>query len=175
MLMGGCSYPQVDTAQMPQQTGLADPGNAIQYAAWAFASPSRTRGDPISSARAVAALDYAAGAINTSAAWQYYSPLINDEMLQARYTMREVLGIPPTARSQEVENTMIGVSQAMASGDTQAALHLLSTPIFTLGSTQTLALLTNMPFIRPVNIATIQAEGMLNGTFCALGCGGYAR
>jgi hypothetical protein len=50
-----------------------------------------------------------------------------------------------------------------------------SAPIFTLRPTQTLALLTNMPFIRPVNIATIQAEGMLNGTFCALGCGGYAR
>ncbi|HSU07217.1 MAG TPA: hypothetical protein VLI93_16765 [Acetobacteraceae bacterium] len=176
LALGACApSPPVDTAQMPPISGLADPANAIQYSAWAFASPTRTQGDPISAARAVAAMDFAAGAINTTPSFQYASPIINDEMLQARQAVRRALGIAPNARSQVVVTSMIGVSLALAHGDRAAALTNLSAPIYTLGPEQTLALLTNMPFIHTANVATIEAEGSLNGTFCMLGCGGNSR
>ncbi len=141
-----------------------------RYSSWAFASPARIRNDPASAARAVAALDYAAGAINTNPRLQFMSPVINNEMLDARQAVRRVLGIPPTAPSQAVVNSMVGVSLALGSGDRTQALAALNTPIFTLGPERTLALLTNMPRVREANIATSQAEGAINGTFCALGC-----
>ena len=91
----------------------------------------------MSAARAVAAVDYAGGILNTSPAWQDVSPLSNEEMLQARLAVREVLGIPPTVPSQAVVNRMIGVSLALSNGDRAAALNYLSAPFFTLGPQQT--------------------------------------
>ena len=167
--LAGCT-PPVDTAVMPPVSGLVDPNNAIYYANWAFSSPARTRDDPASAARAVAALDYAAGAINTSPRLMFMSPVINNEMVDARQAVRRVLGIPPTAPSQAVVDSMVTVSLALGSGNRAEALAALNAPIFTLGPERTLAVLTNMPFVRQANIATAQAEGAINGTFCALGC-----
>lgn len=169
LMIAGCASP-VDTAVMPPYTGLADPSNAIQYTSWAFASPARTRNDPASAARAVAALDYVAGAISTSPAWQHSSPLVANEMLHARQAVRRTLGILPAAPSQAVVNSMIGASLALAHHDRTAALAALNAPFFTLGPEQTLAVLTDLPPIRQANIATAHAEGALNGTFCAFGC-----
>ncbi len=171
LALTGCAPgPRVDAAQMPPQSGLSDPSNAIQYAAWAFASPSRTRNDPASAARAVATLDYLGGALINNPAWMAFSPILADQMVDARTAMRRALGIAPTAPSQFVVNSMLNASAAMTHGDRQAALTFLSGPIYTLGPDQTLALLTNLPFIHMANVATIQAEGAMNGTFCALGC-----
>ncbi len=142
----------------------------FRYSAWAFASPARTRGDPVSAATAVAAVDYAAGDISVDQNWQAFSPIIADQMLQARQDVRRTLGILPNAPSQEVVNRMLGASFALRHGDRAAALSALNTPNFTLGPERTLALLTDLPFIPIANRATIQAEGALNGTFCALGC-----
>ena len=169
LMLASCS-PPVDTAVMPPVTGLVDPNNAIFYANWAFASPARTRNDPVSAARAVAALDYAAGAINTNPRLMFMSLVINAEMLDARQAVRRVLGIPPTTPSQAVVNSMVAVSLALSSGNRTEALAALNAPIFTLGPEQTLAVLTNMPLVRQANIATSQAQGAINGTFCALGC-----
>ena len=169
LMLASCS-PPVDTAVMPPVTGLVDPNNAIYYANWAFSSPARIRNDPASAARAVAALDYAAGAINTNPRLMFMSPVINDEMVDARQAVRSVLGIPPTTPSQAVVNSMVTVSLALGGGNQAEALAALDAPIFTLGPEQTLAVLTNMPFVRRANIATSQAEGAINGTFCALGC-----
>lgn len=169
LMLASCA-PPVETAVMPPVSGLVDPENAIQYASWAFASPARTRGDPASAARAVAALEYGAGAINTSPRLQFMSPVINDEMLDARQAVRRVLGIPPTAPSQAVVNSMITVSLALGGGNRAEALAALNAPIFTLGPEQTLAVLANLPLVRQANIATSHAAGAINGTFCALGC-----
>jgi hypothetical protein len=167
----GCAPgPRVDAAQMPPQSGLSDPANAISYAAWAFASPARTRNDPVSAARAVATLDYLGGELINNHAWVAFSPIIADQMVDARTAMRRTLGIATTAPSQFVVNSMLNASAALAHGDRQAALTFLSGPVYTLGPDQTLALLTNMPFIHVANVATIEAEGAANGTFCALGC-----
>jgi hypothetical protein len=169
VVLAGCTAP-VDTARMPQVSGLGGPSNSILYTAWAFASPARIRNDPASAARAVAALDYLGGVLNTDINWSSQAPLIGSEMLHAREAVRQVLGIAPTAPSQEVVNSMVSVSLFLGSGDRAAALQTLSAPIFTLGPERTLAVLTDMPAVRVANIATQHAEGALNGTFCALGC-----
>jgi hypothetical protein len=170
LLMLAACTPPVDTAVMPPDSGLVDPANCIQYTYWAFASPARTRNDPVSAARAVAALDYAGGVLNTAPPWSSEAPLVNQEMLNAREAVRRVLGIPPTTPSQAVVNSMLAVSAAMAQGNRTVALESLNSPIFTFGPEKTLALLTNMPRIPQANIATAHADGALNGTFCALGC-----
>jgi hypothetical protein len=161
VILASCS-PPVDTAVMPPVSGLMDPTNAIQYANWAVSSPARTRNDPASAARAVAALDYAAGAINTSPTLQFVPLVIDSQMLDARVAVRRVLGIPPTTPSQAVVNGMVAASLALGSGDPTQALAALDTPIFTLGPEQTLAVLTNMPLVRQANIATSQAERAIN-------------
>ncbi len=165
----GCAA-QVDTARMPPVSGLGDPANSISYTAWAFSSPARIRNDPANAARAVAALDYLGGVLNSNINWSSQAPLIGSEMLQAREAVRKVLGVAPTATSQEVVNSMITVSLALGAGDRAAALQALGPPIFTLGPERTLAILTDMPPVRVANIATQHAEGALNGTFCTLGC-----
>jgi hypothetical protein len=169
VILAGCT-PPVDTALMPISSGLSAPSNAIQYTYWAFASPARTRNDPASAARAVAALDYLGGFLNSNPIWQQPAPLISSEMLDARVAVRRVLGIAPTVPSQDVVNSMLAVSAAMAQGNRTVALESLNSPIFTLGPERTLALLTNMPRVPEANIATSHADGALNGTFCALGC-----
>jgi hypothetical protein len=169
LVLAGCTRP-VDTAVMPPATGLSSPTNAVQYANWAFSSPARTQNDPVSAARSVAALDYAAGAVNTDPGWSFVSSVITSQMLDARLAVRRVLGIPPDTPSQAVVNSMIAVSSDLAQGNRAAALQTLNAPIFTLGPEKTLALLTNMPRVREANIATAQAEGALNGTFCPFGC-----
>jgi len=171
LALAGCTPgPPVDTAVMPQASGLADPANAIQFSAWAFALSSRTRGDPVSAARAVASLDYAAGAVSTQPAWRTFPPVIADELLQAREAVRQVLGVAPAATSQEVVNSMLMVAYALAVHDHAAALKVLRSPIYTLEPEQTLAVLTNMPYIQVANLATIRGEGAITGTNCAFGC-----
>ena len=164
----GCApSPPVSTAIMPPQTGLADPINAVQYAAWAFAWPSRTENDPLSAAKAVAALDFAAGDINANQRWVGLSPIVWDEMLVARTDVRRVLGIPADAPSQAVVNVMTLTMLALEAGDRTQALAALSSPIFTLGPERTLIVLTNLPYIRMANVATSDVESMLNCVRCA--------
>jgi hypothetical protein len=152
----------VDTATPPPVLGLTDPPNAISYSAWAFAVPSRTHGYPGAAARAVAALDYEAGALNTDPVYKYLSPIVNVTILQAREQTRSALGILPTATSQQVVNALTTVYVALANDDRARAFEALSSPIFTLGPERTMALLNNLPFIRAANIATMQALGALS-------------
>ena len=72
----------------------------------AFALPSPTHGDPEAAARAVAGLDYLAGALNTDPVYKYLSPIADQDMLRARREVRRVLGIVPTATSQQVVNAL---------------------------------------------------------------------
>jgi hypothetical protein len=160
----------VDTATAPPGLGLTDPGTAISYTSWAFALPSRTRGHPALAARAVAALDYVAGPLNTDPLWMYGSPIISEEMLRAREQMRRVLGIAPAATSQQVVDALTTVYLALRNGDQVRATQTLSLPIFTLGPERTLEVLNDLPYVHMVNVATVQALAALNHNDCVLGC-----
>lgn len=171
--LGGCALqePPVSTAVMPDVTGLADPVNAVQYAAWAFAAPRRTRNDPISAVKAVAALDFAAGNMSTSAAFAGFNPLVTHEMLTARTDVRHALGIAEDAPSQAVVNALTLTMLALQAGDRAAALTALSVPMFTLGPERTLDRLSNLPYIRMANVATSDANAEINTPNCRR-CGG---
>lgn len=171
--LAGCTLQRthVSTAVMPPETGLGDPVNAVQFAAWAFALPSRTRNDPLSAVKAVAALDYAAGYVNTSPVFAGFDPLISQQLLIGRSDMRRALGIPEDAPSQAVVNAMTQVMLALEAHNQRAAVAALSSPVFTLGPDRTFALLSNLPYIQMANIATINAENAINGSGC-IGCRG---
>lgn len=77
------------------------------------------------------------------------------EMLQARERVRSVLGIAPTAPSQLVINHLLSMAQALEDGDQTAALQALSAPEFTKSPEQTMAILSNFPFLRVANNATM--------------------
>lgn len=151
--------PAPDTAQLPQGAfGTADNDiAAINLAASAFASPARTRDNPVDAARAAAGVDFLAGQLS-SPRWLTVSPLTRQQMLQARVDVRQALGIVPDAPSQAVVNALLQFAAAWQSGNQPAALQVLANPIFTQTPQQTLQVLSNMPSIRTANTATMNAS-----------------
>ena len=136
---------------------------AINQAQWAFADPGRTLNRPAEAARAVAALDYLAGQINTSPRWAMIGPHSKMELLQARVETRAALGIAPDAPSQAVVDAMMAAGDALNAGDPHGAMASLHGPGFTQGPDQILHSLTAMPYLRTANIATIHAASELHG------------
>lgn len=162
LLAAGCGAvtPAPDTARLPPDafgTNADGDVGAINQAAWAFADASRTRNDPADAARAVAAVDYLAGELNTGPRWAFMSPITKQEMLAARVEVRQALGIEPTALSQQVVNRLLFAANALTYGNPDAAATALQPPVFTRGPQATLATLSNMPFLRQTNIATQHA------------------
>jgi hypothetical protein len=171
LALSGCAaQAPVDTATAPPGLGLTDPGTAISYTSWAFALASRTHGHPALAARAIAALDYVAGPLNTEPLWMYGSPIISEEMLRAREQMRRVLRVAPAATSQQVVDALTTVYLALRNEDQARAMRTLSLPIFTLGPDRTLEMLNDLPYVHMVNVATAQALVALNHNDCTLGC-----
>jgi hypothetical protein len=130
---------------------------AMNRGSWALASPARTRNDPVDAAKAVIAVEYLAGELRSSPRWSYQTTTPKAEMLQARKDLREVLGIRPDAPPQLVVNALVGVIAALQAIDQPAALQALSYPVFTRQPPETLALLSNLPYVRSANLATMQA------------------
>ena len=141
----------------------ADVG-AINQAQWAFADPGRTRGRPIEAARAAAAMDYIAGQFYTSPRWQVISALTQEQLLQGRREVRAALGVVPGTPSQLVVNALAGAGNALAAGQQDQALALLGAPVFAGTPQQTLAVLSNMPYLSEANIGTQHAANELFGS-----------
>lgn len=160
--LAACTPTVVDYAPTPPSAiGLGDDDDAVLFSQWAFASPARTRGLPSEAAKAVAAVDYLAGALNMSPRWLEAPPFAKVYMIQARVDVRRVLGISPAAPSQAVVNTMQEAAIALAAGDQSAAMAALGPPIYTLPPQETVAILGNMPFVRSANLATQYAGSSL--------------
>jgi hypothetical protein len=153
--------PLPDTAVMPRSVAgtpfMSDEG-AIQLAAYALGSPSRTRDNPVQGARAIAAIDYLAGALYSNPRWDRMSATPKQLMLQGRVEVRQVVGIPPAARSQEVVDLLLAASNALAAQNTAAARAALSNPAFTLGPQATEARLANLPSLPQANRAAQRAN-----------------
>ena len=171
VLLGACAHggPQPfvpDTALIaPGQLGFGvlDPDvSAVNYAAWAFADPGRTRNNPAAAARACASMDYIAGELYTSPRWANIDAITKEQLLQGRVQMRRALGIPLDARSQLVVNGLAGASNALAAGNGQAALAALSNPAFP-NPQATLAQLYSLPYLQEANIGSLKAANELFG------------
>jgi len=133
---------------------------AVNYAAWAFADPSRTRGNPAAGARATASMDYIAGALYTSPRWANIDPLTKEQLLQGRAEERRALGVPPGAPSQLVVTSLANASGALASGNQGAALAALSNPAFP-NPPATLARLSDLPYMQMANVGSLRASNEL--------------
>ncbi len=162
LLAAGCAaiVPPPDTARLPPDAyGLFADNDigAINLAQWAFADPARTRNDPVDAARAAAAVDYLAGQLSTSPRWFAMSPITKGQMLQAREEVRQALGIAPGAPSQLVVDGLLGAANALAAGNRPLALAALRSAAFTWPPDQTLARLSDMPFLPTANVATQRA------------------
>ena len=162
LLVAGCASiaPPPDTARLPPNAyGLFADNDvgAINLAQWAFADPARPPNDPADAARAAAAVDYLAGELSSSPRWTAMSPITKGQMLQAREEVRQALGIAPGAPSQLVVDGLLGAANAVVAGDRTLALAALRTPAFTWPPEQTLARLSDMPFLPMANVASQRA------------------
>ncbi len=152
--------PEQRAAQLPAGVyGIFEDNDigAINLSAWAFAVAQRTANDPLDAVKAVIAVEYLADQLNVSPRWIMMSPFAKQEMVQARVEVRRVLGIAPGAPSQDVVNALLRVAASLQAGDHDEAQRALATPVFSLPPAETLQMLTNMPFIRSANIATMDA------------------
>ena len=158
-LLAGCGLatPPPDTARVAANSfgqGVNPPIGAINVASWAFASAARTHDRPIEAARALAALDYAAGVLSSSPQFAYVSPIPKLQLLQARTEVRESMGIEANASSQQVVDGLLAAANAMAAGNMEAAQHALQPPVF---PPDMLQRLNNLPYSQIANISTTQA------------------
>ena len=152
-----------DTARLPFAAfgTLDNDVAAANQAAWAFAVPARTANNPVDAARAAAGVDYLAGALSTNPRWLMVSPFTKQEMLQGRLEVRGALGISPAAPSQVVVIALLRFAWAWQAGDRSGALRELAAPGFSLPPEQTVQVLSNLPYIRAANIASIDAANQM--------------
>jgi hypothetical protein len=130
---------------------------AINQSSWALAEPSRLRGNPVDAVKAVLAVDYLADELAANPRWLLISPITKQHLLEARADVRRLMGIPPSAPSQLVANSLLQTLWVLRSGDRAEVMQALALPVFTLSPDQTLQILTDMPYIRSANIATSEA------------------
>lgn len=153
-----------DTARLPPGSfgTNEDPDvAAINFAQYAFADAGRTYGRPAEGARAVASIDYLAGELSTSPRWQNMSALTLQQMLQAREAVRQAVGIAPNAPSQAVVNSLSATYNDLVSGNEQAALAALASPIYLQPPRDTLVRLANLPYIQIANVASQHAASQM--------------
>ena len=161
--------PPPDTAVVPPGAfggPLGPDVPAINLAAYAFSDAARTYGNPAEAAKALAALDYMAGELNTSARWSGFSALAQLRMLQARVAMRNAMGIDLAAPSQVVVNSLLAASAAFSAGNPIQASDILHPPVFPPDIVQRLS---NMPYVATVNAATTEAYNDVNTSFSSGG------
>lgn len=130
---------------------------ALNQSSWAFAAPMRTHDNPIDAARAVIAVEYLADELHNNPRWVGMDVTSALGMVQARKDTRRVLGIVENAPPRFVVDTLLRLTAALNAGDQAEAIRILGSPVFTLPPTVTLHVLSNLPYIRSANIATLQA------------------
>lgn len=135
-----------------------NPVGALNYASWAWASSSRTHGNPVEAMRAVIALEYLPGEINNNPRWIGMDLTLPVRLNRARDKVQQILGIQPNVPPQIVVNVMIAASRALLAGNRAAALQALSTPGFSLPPEETLHRLENLPYVQSANLSTSLAK-----------------
>lgn len=150
-----------DVARLPSQGGAGTASDAdaalLEHARWALADAARIAGRPIEAARAVAAVEYMAGALSANPRWAHVSPLVRQEMILARGEVRAALGVPAQARSQEVVDGLFSAADALNRGDAAGAERALPPLVFSCGPQRTLAILSALPPLPVANRATMRA------------------
>ena len=159
--------PAIDTASLTSSRwgalwGLQDAGAAtLSTARWAFSAERNLAGDPAEAARAVAAMEYLAGEMNTNPRWFFLAPAAKDELLEARVALRALVGAAPDARAQVVMDNLIDFANRMTSGDAAGARAQLTHAAFP-SPDETVRRLQALPFSPIANLATAHAAQSLD-------------
>jgi hypothetical protein len=131
---------------------------ALNQSSWAFAIPQRTHDDPIDAARAVIAVEYLADELPSNPRWVGMDVTSTLGMIRARKDTRRVLGIVQDAPPRIVVEALLRLTAALSADDQAGAIRVLGSPVFfTRPPSQTLHILSNLPYIQSANIATLQA------------------
>lgn len=169
LALAACAYetPPPSTAQLPPSfygAWIDNDIGAINEAAYALGSPSRTHDDPVEALRAAIAVEYLAGELNAPR-WFRMSPITKMQMLQARAEFRKALGIRQDAPSQVVVNALIAAMWDLEHGNKAAAMQVFALPLFTQPPEKTWEVLNNLPYMPAARAATASAEQeeMLDG------------
>jgi hypothetical protein len=167
LVVGGCA-----TLPATPETPYLPPGvfgvyqdndtGAINTAAWDFASPANTRGNPAEAARAIIALEYLPGELIENPRWVGMDSLVKRRLGIARNDLRAVLGIRPDAPPQLVVNAMLALFMDLQLGDQTAVTRVLASGLFTFTPDQTLRVLSDLPYVQTANLATTRVA---NQTF----------
>jgi hypothetical protein len=162
VLLSGCTPPPplAEPVSLPPGvfgTYQDNDVGALNQSSVVFAMPARSRNNPIEAARAVIAVEYLADELRVSPRWIGMSGTSKLGMVQARADTRHVLGISPGASSRSVIDAMLRLTVALSVGDQTAAMQTLGAPVFTLPPSQTLRILSDLPYIQSVNQVTLQA------------------
>lgn len=131
---------------------------AINQSAWAFASPANTRGDPVDAAKAIVALEYLSGELRENPRWVSMDEAIKQRIGEARDELRRVVGIRPGTPPQLVVNALLQLAWELQTGNQPAADQVLASAVFVLPPSQTLQVLSNLPYQQTANLATSRAE-----------------
>jgi hypothetical protein len=172
----GCCLAACTPMPAGQRTPFLPPGvygtyednstGAINQSAWAFSSSANTRGNPVDAAKAVVALEYLSGELRENPRWVGMPASVKLHIARARDELRRILGIRPNAPSQAVVNTLLALALDLQTDNSQAAMAVLGSPVFTNPPEQTLQILSNLPYVQEANLATARAEA---GTFATAG------
>jgi hypothetical protein len=131
---------------------------AINFSAWAFASPTNTRGNPVNAARAIVALEYLPGELSENPRWVRIDPAVSMHMADAGEQVRQILGVRPGTPRQAVVNTLLAFAMDLQTGNQPAAMAVLASPVFTQTPAQTWQILSNLPYVQEANLATTRAQ-----------------
>jgi hypothetical protein len=80
------------------------------------------------------------------------------EMVRAQSDTRLVLGIVPDSSPQLVVDAFLRFTAAARAVNPAAITSSLSAPVFTLPPSQTLQILSHLPYIESANVAALQAS-----------------
>jgi hypothetical protein len=106
---------------------------------------------PAAAARAIADIEYLAGAVPVDPRWQTSAAAV--PLAQARNQGRQALGIPASAPAQGVIDGLTRAADALDANDRAAAAQALPRAIFTAGPEQTLRRLATPPRIPSASAA----------------------
>ena len=166
-----CSVAGCVASPVPQRVVQLPPGvfgvyqdndvGAINQAAWAFASPANTQGNPIEATKAVVALEYLPAELSENPRWVAMDAAVSVHMARARDDLRRILGVRPGAPSQLVVNALLALSWDLQAGNQPGANQVLESPVFTLPPAQTMQILSNLPYVQEANLATARAQSQV--------------
>jgi hypothetical protein len=108
---------------------------------------------PAAAARAIADVEFLAGAVPADPRWQTASSSAQVQLIQARDQGRQALGIPASAPAQGVIDGLTRAADALDANDRAAAAQALPRAIFTAGPEQTIRRLAAPPRIRSASAA----------------------